>query len=211
MVETPRRVTAQIVSSRIFSSGEFVSEDNFSSYILFEGKKVFKLNIIGVVVSKNEGSSFVSFMIDDGFGQCEVRAFGEVDSFGHIIIGSVVQVVGRPRKWQENVYLNCDVITLVNPLWAKHRKVLLSSTLPLDVKDKKEDVVEKVIEEVVVKKPVNIVEKIISAIKELDSGDGADIDDIINNVGSGNIEEFVDKLVEQGEVFEFKPGRIKCL
>jgi RPA family protein len=209
MADVPRRMTAEIVSSRIFSSGEFVSDDNFSNYILFEGKKIFKINLIGAVVSKNEGNNFVSFLIDDGFGQCEARAFGETSFFSDIVIGSIVQLIGRPRKWQDNVYLNCDVIKNIDPLWAKHRKMILGSSAPLQTKEKKGELVQEVIEKSLKKE--NVVDNIISAIKDLDYGEGADIDDVVKEVGFDGVEETIDRLIEQGEVFEFKPGRVKCL
>ena len=42
----------------------------------------------------------------------------------------------------------------------------------------------------------------------MDRGDGVEIDDIVKHIKS---EEVVTKLIEEGEIFQIKPGKVKIL
>lgn len=57
----------------------------------------------------------------------------------------------------------------------------------------------------------NYASKIISAIKKLDKGDGANINDVISHSGLEQAEKYILSLINEGEIFELRPGRIKIL
>ena len=48
-------------------------------------------------------------------------------------------------------------------------------------------------------------------IKDIDSGDGADTQEVITKSNIDKAEQIITNLLEQGEVFEIKPGRSKVL
>lgn len=48
-------------------------------------------------------------------------------------------------------------------------------------------------------------------IKELDSGDGADIDEIVLKSEIDETEKIIDNLLRDGEIYEIRPGRVKLL
>ena len=48
-------------------------------------------------------------------------------------------------------------------------------------------------------------------IKEVDAGQGADTQEIITKLNVEDAESIITKLLEQGEVFEIKPGKLKIL
>ena len=54
-------------------------------------------------------------------------------------------------------------------------------------------------------------EVVFKLIKKLDSGDGVDIEEVIKSSSYNNAEELIQKLMQAGDVFEVKPGRIKVL
>ncbi len=54
-------------------------------------------------------------------------------------------------------------------------------------------------------------EQIISIIKKNDPGDGVEFEDINSNFSGEDAEALVKKLLEQGDVFEVRPGKYKVL
>jgi len=45
----------------------------------------------------------------------------------------------------------------------------------------------------------------------LDSGEGADIEDVIVKADVKDCEPLLNSLIKEGEIFEVRPGRIKVL
>ena len=54
-------------------------------------------------------------------------------------------------------------------------------------------------------------DKIFQLIKSTDSGEGADTEEVISKSNLENAEQLVKKLLEEGEIFEVKPGKLKIL
>lgn len=61
------------------------------------------------------------------------------------------------------------------------------------------------------KKPDNTSQKIINAIKKFDTGPGANMEDIITEVNHPDAEKYINILINEGEIFEIRAGRIKIL
>jgi len=53
--------------------------------------------------------------------------------------------------------------------------------------------------------------EVYSLIKKLDNGDGASFEDIIKNSKNAKVETIITRLLENGDVFEIKPGKLKVL
>ena len=52
---------------------------------------------------------------------------------------------------------------------------------------------------------------IIEIIEQKDSGDGVGVDEIILESGIENCEKIINNLLEEGEIFEIRPGTVKVL
>ena len=50
-----------------------------------------------------------------------------------------------------------------------------------------------------------------SLIKKLDKGEGVTFEDVIKNSATSKAETIITKLLENGDVFEIKPGKLKVL
>lgn len=57
----------------------------------------------------------------------------------------------------------------------------------------------------------NPCDKLIELIKRLDNGGGASFEDLVKNGSVENTEKLVRKLLEEGDIFEIKPGMYKVL
>jgi len=54
-------------------------------------------------------------------------------------------------------------------------------------------------------------QKILNVITILDKGEGVDVQEVVNNIKIDNCENIVQNLIEEGEVFEISPGKVKIL
>jgi hypothetical protein len=54
-------------------------------------------------------------------------------------------------------------------------------------------------------------EKIAAVIKELDAGQGADVEQVIEQAGVPDMESIINQMLERGEIYEIKPGLLKVL
>ena len=54
-------------------------------------------------------------------------------------------------------------------------------------------------------------EDIFLLIKKLDKGDGVAVENIINNFNNDQTENIINQLLENGDIFEIKPGKLKVL
>ena len=57
----------------------------------------------------------------------------------------------------------------------------------------------------------NNTEKVFNLIKKLDKSYGANIEDVIEESGIANCEDIIEALLNEGEIFEVKPGHLKVL
>jgi RPA family protein len=158
-----------------------------------------RVNIIGVVISREE-LPVSSLTIDDGTGQVIVRSFEQKLNNA---IGTVVQVIGRPRNYQGNLYVAAEAVATVDPQWAEYRKKELG-----DVIEREQPAPAQSSAPV---KEENKAERIIKVIRELDAGDGALIDQVILLSKIPDAEVIIEQLLMQGDIFELRPGKVKVL
>ena len=222
-----------IVSSRYIKT----SEEFQANYVLttFQ-EKVSRVNILGVVLSVDTSNpTGGSFVLDDGTGKITVRSFEVVEALATLPIGSIVQIVGKPRTFNNSIYLILEVLTkITDPRFIQIRKLewklmtakrgelppnpFLSPEVPPPQKSEdlsfsekssiEED--EKVVDDVPSENEKNSFEVLIDLIKEHDTGEGVDIEKLLT-LYDGDGEKLVKILLEEGEIFEIKPGRVKVL
>jgi len=201
------RSHAEIVRiSDIHESEYFKVEKEFSpDYILIGDKQVSRVNLIGVVVSfVNEPRSAI-LVIDDGSAKIEVHDFEKKHSL--VNIGSIVKVIGKPRLFSDKKYVVGEIIKLLeNPKWLELRKLQLGNKKTTVVEEKAE-----VIEEEIQQQEKNIIDLVLEKIKQLDKGEGADIEEIISALHHNETESTINNLIKEGEIFELKKGRVKLL
>ncbi len=174
------------------------------NYLLFCGKKVYRLNVMGIVVYKETIGSVTMMMIDDSSGTCPLRFFEQSSTSESILVGECICVVGRPRSYNGETYVSPEIARKVEPLWVKVRSLECAGT----VSEPENTVLER--EEVI---PENAfpAEKIHTIIKELDTGSGVLTEDILEHSPFPDTEQLLAKMMEKGDIFQIAPGRIKVL
>lgn len=217
MEESKKRQIAYKVNINDILKGQYIKEEGewVPNYIKVGNKKVSRVNLIAVVVSKQdlEGTNYQSLLIDDGSGRISIRSFEERNNFNNIEIGDFVLIIGRPREYFNEKYIVSEVLKKIeNPLWVELRKLELENKKALKEEEIKEEGLvdkEESIKEEEIKEDIN--SKIFDLIKEIDNGEGADIQELISKLNIEKAEDIITKLLKQGEVFEIKSGKLKVL
>jgi len=122
-----KRSIAQLVPSAIILNGKYEKQEDWNpNYIQFNNIKIYRLNMIGIIVDKNE-VPYPSLILDDGFGTIRVRSFESTDLFDDFNIGDIVLIIGKPREFAEEKYILCENIKkLENQKWLEYRKKLFN-------------------------------------------------------------------------------------
>jgi RPA family protein len=204
-----KRETASICQAADILNGDFVKADGWNpSYFSTELGNISRVNFLGVLISKDPDG----LLFDDGSGRIRIRNF-EGNAFDEFKVGELVLVIGRPRMYNEQKYILPEIIKQTDPVWAEFRKKqieLLKRTKKV-IRPKKEDQIQPT-EKIHLPNPIgNNFQKIMDFVKDLDNGEGASTDEVIVRSSIPNANDLIYKLIEEGEIFEIKPGRLKLL
>jgi RPA family protein len=226
------RKTAYKVALGDLAKGTFIKREGWDpSFIVGkDGLEISRVNVIAMAVGLEQAGN-PSLIIDDGTGRMEVRAFGDENPFGDIEVGTLTLVVGRPRAYNGEIFISPEIVKAISDAkWAEVRKkelegISIVDETPIEAappaqpetnapeKTPTETVIDAVpIEEAVEDvKDANPSTKIYGLIKSLDSGDGADVDQVIKDSGVKDAEKIISNLLMEGDIFEVRNGRLKVL
>jgi RPA family protein len=225
MPEPQKRQIACKVRVSDLTEGEYIKEEGWNpNYISTKkGEKISRVNIIAAVISINNEGNYTSVIIDDGSGNISLRSFEENQQIKNLEVGDIVLVVGRPREYGSEKYIMPEIIKKIeNKKWIDVRKLELDideinkKDLKDNIKHKQDTKQEKeyLVEEIDEKSKISMGkdhENVYNKVKELDKGEGADIDEVIKKSKVKNAEEIIKKFMMEGEIFEIRPGKIKIL
>lgn len=176
-------------------------------YLELGGKKISRVNVAGNIIDKydSDGEKKFTFMtLDDGSGQIKLKIFGDdAAKFTKIEQGQTVVVIGTIRNWNNETYIQPEIIT------GKDAKYLLLRKLEVEK------------ERAVTATPVEtkegvvaVKDQILEDIKGSEADGGIDTDQIIikhRDISADLINAEIQKLLEEGIIFEPRPGRLRYL
>lgn len=220
-------------------NGNYIKQEGWNpNYIITkDNKKISRVNLIGVVVSKpiENGANYHSIVLDDGGAKISARTFDDGKMLNNISIGDVVLLIGRPREYGQEKYIMPEIIRKIeNKEWIEVRKLelkkqeLISGAANIDENEPEKPVADEFIEKKIMKPfssekqnaqtpaEEDVSEKceegnlgrVYNLIKSMDNGDGVDYQEIIEKTNS---EEEIENLLKEGEIYEIRPGRLKVL
>lgn len=210
MVEEIKRQTAYKCTIATINKGEFVKKQGWeSNYLITEYGDFSRVNVAGVILSKN-GSEI---NIDDGTGQISGRLFDNTTQLDKVNVGDVVMIIGRPRDFNNKIYLTIEIVKPLSPEWIAYRKKELSLIKKIREMNNIPKVETKQLEPEIVEShnTLGSKERIAKLIKDLDKGEGAVIDDIVRLSKIANGEEIISDMMMRGEVYESKAGHVKLM
>ncbi len=190
--------------------------------------RAIRVNIMGNVIDKfvSEGEKkYAALTIDDASSQIRIKTFGEdILKLQGIEIGDTILVIGNARTFNDEIYILPEILRRIDLKWLLVRKKELERGQASDPADnriskqlKQVNLTEQqreIIEEIIFqKKPggKTIKENILDLLKQ--ETEGIDIDRLIMMVDSpvDSIKSTVQEMIENAEIFEPKPGKIRLL
>jgi len=190
-------------------NGALTKDDISAGYVKLNGLNVSRANIIATVIYKSEESNYAGAVIDDGTGKISLKSFENKEIFSRVDVSDVVLVVGKVRQFNDEKYIIPEILKkLENSEWFNVRKLELESSMPVSadlkiLKTGNDGLAEESIS--------SFNDEIYSLIKKLDAGDGVSVEEVIKNSKNEKAEGIITKLLENGDIFEIKPGKLKVL
>jgi RPA family protein len=166
-------------------------------------KRVVRLNILANCVDKfiQEGEKqFATLTVDDASGQLKLKAFGDdIEPLKEIMQGDTLQIVGNMREWNGELYMIPEVVKKVDARWLLVRK--------LEIQNARKDL------PAAENGSNDLKNSLMDKIKAAETDGGIDTDALIMEVEASPdaINAEVKKLLEEGLVYEPRPGRLRYL
>ncbi len=245
-----KRLTAVKCTIKDLTSGQYIKQEGFNpNYILTPlGRMISRARIMAFVVHKyqSENREYSAITIDDGTDTIRAKAFKGMLIFDGVEQGDLVDVIGKVRQWNEEIYIIPEIVYKVEDLNSitlrrlelkkqeeedrKIKKMVQEKqkeTSDLDelkrLMQERHHIEPERVEAIIASEEMTETEKpkdtgkskeqVLELIEKLDSGEGADYTDIIEESGldEQTIDPIINELLADGACFEPKPGRIKKL
>jgi RPA family protein len=198
------RIGNLLRAKQIFEQSE--AQNPRLQFVELGNKQILRINLISNVIDKYESegeSKFASITLDDGSGQIRARVFGEeINKFKELNQGDTVILIGLLRSYNQELYVMPEIIKKQDPKYLLVRKLELEKEIPTPVTPEQ-------------KKEVKALrDEIIDRIRDAESKEGIDKEEIILNLKDNNpevIHQEIKKLLEEGIIYEPKPGIVRYL
>lgn len=210
MAEFKKRETAHKLRIGDLLRGQQIFEQSESTnqrlqFIELGNKRILRINIIGNVVDKYESEGerrFASITLDDGSGQIRARLFGDdISKFSSISQGDTLIIIGLLRSFNQELYILPEIIKKTDPKYLLVRKLEIEKEMPKQLTHEQKQEVRALRDEV------------IDLIKNAEEKEGIDKEEIIMKLKANPvlIGQEIQKLLEEGIIYEPRPGRVRYL
>jgi len=199
-----RNIAFKLRIGDILMGNPVLDEERFS-FLELGDKKIIRVNVLGNIIEKfdSEGEKRFSVLtLDDGSGQIKLRVFADdVEKFKNITQGQTILVIGLLRHFNNEIYINPEIMR------EQDSKYLLIRKLETD-KNKAQA------EPIARDQIIAVKDKILGAIKSAEDEGGIEIEKIImslKDISPVIINQEIQKFLEEGIVFEPRPGKVRYL
>lgn len=186
--------------------GKPIMDGEKFQFIELGDKKIVRVNIVGNIVDKyiSEGEKkYAFFTLDDGSGQIKLKIFGDdMNKFKELNQGQTVLVIGRVSNWNNETYIQPEIMKEQDPKYLLVRKLEIEKSKPKETSSPQREQI------------MAIKDKILDQIKNAEAEGGIEVDSIIMNlreVSADIINQEIQKLLEEGIIFEPRPGKVRYL
>ncbi len=210
-----RQTAVKLLIAELFG-GEFLREENQAPVLFLGEKKIYRVNVIGLVVGKAEEEVLANLFLNDGTASINLRFFEKNAVLDELNAGDAVMVVGRLRDYNGERYLSPEIVKKVDRLWLQHRRKELNAEKRVTPETSQEKKTEENKEagEAVEEESDRFLSpegKILKIIAELDKGEGAELEEVLAVSKVDYAEEIIKRMLERGELFQIMPGRVKVV
>ena len=193
-----RNIAYKLRIGDILIGKPIMNQEKFQ-FLELGNKKIIRVNVIGNIVDKyqSEGEKkYLFFTLDDGSGQIHLKIFGDDLE--------TVLVIGLIRNWNAETYISPEIIK------EQDQKYLLVRKLELE-KQRSDSSENKPI----AKEQIRILkDRILDKIRDSEKDGGTETEKIIieiRDVSPEIIKQEIQKLLEDGMIFEPRPGKVRYL
>jgi len=199
------RIGDILIGKPVTASSETSVGERFS-FLELGDKKIVRVNVIGNIVEKYESlgeTKYLSFTVDDGSGQIRLKVFGDdTERFKNFYQGQTIVVIGVLRHWNQELYIAPEVLKEMNPKYLLIRK--------LETEREKATTERNLGKEQI----VAIKDRIFDMIKVSEPEGGIETEKLMAKLQEFSptiINKEIQKLLEEGIIFEPRPGKLRYL
>lgn len=172
-------------------------------------KKVQRVNLVANVIDKFESegeNKFASITIDDGSGQIKARVFSEdLEKFQDLTPGDTIITIGVLRSFNQELYILPEIVKKQNPKYLLVRKLEIEKSTPKPLTTEQKQEIKAYRDEII---------DLIKNSEQDEKDPGIDKEKIILKFTDAKpdvITQEIQKLLEEGIIYEPKPGRVRYL
>ena len=206
MVVATKRTTAYKMRIGELLHGTPIFEEERMTALDCTGKHVRRVNVIGNVTEKyvNDGEKkYIFVTIDDGTGQMSVKAFADdLHKVQDIRQGQTIVIIGFIRWFNNQIYITPEIVREIPSEYLLIRKLEL------------ENESQKVLPRLQKEEMLAVKDTILNMIKNAENQGGIETEKIIMDVRIAPpeiIQQEIKRLIEEGVVFEPRPGKVRWL
>ncbi|MDO8467624.1 MAG: OB-fold nucleic acid binding domain-containing protein [Nanoarchaeota archaeon] len=186
--------------------GKPVLDGEKFTFLELGNKQIVRVNIIGNIVDRydSQGEKKYTFLtLDDGSGQISLKTFGDdIEKFKNFTQGLTVAIIGVLRYFNNQLYISPEIIKEQDPKYLLVRKLELEKERSSNFTPMQREQITAVRD--------NILDKI----RDAENAGGIDKEDLImqlRNFSPDIINQEIKKLLEDGIIFEPRPGKVRWL
>lgn len=197
-----RPTAVKAIIDDVINADYVTQEPPRPNHLVLYGQRVKRLQLIGVLVQKSSHD----FVIDDGTNRITAKRFNQRINLDDTKPGEPVLVIAQPREHEQTVFLGAEAVSPVDDkAWITTHHDIVNATHDRDATldtTTKADTTEDT---------TNHSADILDTINDLDDGDGATTEDVIEASSLDDAETYIERLINEGEIFEIRPGKLKVL
>ena len=222
---------SDIVTGKFFPGGK---DEMKPSYVITQfGEKLSRVNLVATVVDKfeREDGNYATAMIDDGSGIVRAKAFKNTGMIKDVELGDAVLVIGKIMEYQGEIYVNSEIVKKVEPNYEiKHKLEILKGLIEqrriadelrklahsmseeeLKIYAQTYGFDEESLEVIRSTAAVDYKPEILDLMQTLDKGDGVEVNKLFEtlNLPESVVENALTELLDEGDIFEPFPGKLK--
>ena len=199
MADFKRQIAYKLRVGEVFKGKQIMDGEKFS-FLELGDKKISRVNIVANVIEKytSQEKQYISLTIDDASGQVRIKIFGEdVLRFSNINQGDTIMIVGLLRVYNNEIYITPEIIKIKDPRYLLVRKLEFEKDAPKVVDNQK---------------ILAVADQILKKIKDAEP-EGISSERIILDLHETPelINQEIKKALEQGIVYEPRPGMLRWL
>ena len=109
-----KRQVAKLTNTRELNTGKYFQREGFEPNFLLtpEGKRLSRARFVGTVVDRfiNDDETYGSLTLDDGNDTIQIKFFNELELMDGFETGDIIEVVGKVREYQGQIYLDGEIL-----------------------------------------------------------------------------------------------------